>query len=63
MNKNWNAEYIKLMEQCWADDPSRRPSFTEIVQILETQKEAIGLILFLSTFPPCHSVLTPNNRK
>lgn len=28
-------EYISLMQSCWHDDPTRRPSFEDILQSME----------------------------
>ncbi|CAN6457317.1 unnamed protein product [Victoria cruziana] len=37
-----DPDWRKLMEQCWAPDPSARPSFTEIVRRLRMMTEKPG---------------------
>ncbi|KAF3793372.1 Serine/threonine-protein kinase [Nymphaea thermarum] len=38
-----DPEWRKLMEQCWAPDPSARPSFTDIVRRLRMMTEKPGV--------------------
>lgn len=38
-NKKVKKCYRKLVESCWAEDPSKRPTFDEIVHILKTDKK------------------------
>ena len=33
--------YKKLISDCWSEDPEKRPTFAEIVKILETNKEFV----------------------
>jgi Protein tyrosine and serine/threonine kinase len=49
--KNVNPKLAALIEQCWQQDPTKRPDFAEILEILQhLSKEvlAFGLILFFS---------------
>lgn len=36
-----DAEWKKLMEQCWSADPEVRPSFTEITKSLRSMSAAL----------------------
>ena len=35
LNNNWPAEWVKLITDCWAEDPLLRPNFEEIITILD----------------------------
>lgn len=35
------SSYKNLIESCWAEDPSKRPTFEEILKLLKTDKEFI----------------------
>ena len=43
-NKNENIpdNYFNLIEKCWNEDPKKRPSFSEIVEILKSDKFALN---------------------
>lgn len=32
----WPLEWVNLMTTCWNEDPNARPTFEEIIQIVET---------------------------
>lgn len=36
-----DAEWRKLMEECWSPDPAVRPSFTEITNRLQVMSMAV----------------------
>jgi len=38
-----------LMKSCWDPDPSKRPSFNEIVQLLESARKQVMLNLSIDT--------------
>jgi len=35
LDDEWPSSWVDLMTECWAEDPSVRPSFSEIIRILE----------------------------
>lgn len=40
-DNNVPNSYKELIEKCWADDPNDRPTFDEIITLLETEKDFI----------------------
>ena len=36
--KNTPDTYVRLMKKCWDRDPSKRPSFKEIIKELQSMK-------------------------
>ena len=39
INKVWPKGQISLMKQCWEAEPTARPTFSEVVSILESEKD------------------------
>mmetsp|Transcript_19358 Transcript_19358/g.28862 ORF Transcript_19358/g.28862 Transcript_19358/m.28862 type:complete len:88 (+) Transcript_19358:2197-2460(+) len=35
INPSWPSHWIKLITDCWAEDPDERPTFDEIIEILK----------------------------
>jgi len=35
-SSNINSNILTLMKQCWAEEPSERPSFDEVAKVLKT---------------------------
>jgi len=43
---------LTLMKQCWAEEPSERPSFNDITKALKTINEGRSLLLFTLLHSP-----------
>ena len=38
----WDPELVRLTEDCWQDDPQKRPTFEEVMVRLETILRTLG---------------------
>ena len=41
---------VSLMKQCWAEDPTERPSFDDVIKSLKVINKGKSAVLFISGF-------------
>ncbi len=39
IDDDWDPRWVRLLQECWAEDPKKRPSFEQILNILESMQD------------------------
>ena len=55
--------FKQLIERCWSSDPNTRPSFSEIVEELETNEEFINIEVNKEKYNDCIQYLKNNQKE
>ena len=55
INPSWPAHWIRLMTSCWAEDPESRPTFEQVLNILQSNFSSTSSSSF-STMDPVYSI-------